>query len=300
MGGGGGLGGQPISFPCEWVKSIESAQKKVNSDRELLYIYLHFPTKKDILQGNFYVNKLMMELSQKEAVFVDITINKLMSQEEKDLLKQLKIRRLPQAVITDKHTNHLLHAESQSSEKLKKQLVLAEKKAEKLEKGLDDSFRKACAKCEEMDYSKAADILQDIMALGLKGYRTTKKVDWLYGEINHYMERQLKRIVTADLSGEKKEALIARLQAKVDKDLPAYDNIAATRKNLKKTSFELQKKYARACLHCEKQQYDKALEILTEARQSSRYRLPINRKINALLAEINKRLTETGDLGYAK
>ena len=250
MPGGPGRGGGD-EYPCDWTESTGEPAKKLDSNREFLYLYLYREPEKEKedgaqagrrdprrapeprLKGNFYSSKEMQQISRERLVFVKTPVPKKISDELKATLLRLKIKKLPTAVITDRFWNPLyVHATTENPALLLKQIERAKVQAVKIEAAIRERYEKAVELCKERDYLKAASELVKARAYGFVGIPVMEETEKLFKRIDDYMEKRFKAIQKAEMAGDARKELLRRLRAEVHKELPVYKSILEAYKKL--------------------------------------------------------------------
>ena len=241
-GPGGGYGrGDPEEFPCEWSKPSDDLEKKLESKRELLYIYLHLEkgkaeAKKDAkgkpveprLQGNFYSSKEMQAISRELLVFVEALVPKKPDKELLATLKRLKIKEYPTAVIADKYWNPLYaKASILNPALLKKQVKKAKANLVKMQARLEQLHERAVGYCKKHEFSRAVGEIVKARSTGFVGLVVIKEMEKLFGKINLYFVKKFATLQRQDFAPEEMKEILAALKEQIHKELPVYKKLTA-------------------------------------------------------------------------
>jgi hypothetical protein len=130
--------------PCEWVYSLEKGLAKASETRP---VYIYFAPERNAKGKNlpvqFMYNEAMQNLSKKSAVFVLIAVpRKNRSEELQALLKKYRIRRTPDAVVTDHHGNLLGGASHTVTRLISKKIKAARTAVAKIKKLMAEHMKK--------------------------------------------------------------------------------------------------------------------------------------------------------------
>ncbi len=214
-------------YPCEWVKSIKEGAKKLDKKRELLYLYFHRAAPKR--RGSFNFDPEMQKISKELLVFVDLTVPKTgISPKLKKLLRRCKVKKLPRAVISDRHGNPLyLKANYFQAKLLRAQAAKAKYSKKKFYAALEKAYEKALDFSKKRDFVPCVQILVRVESRGYVGLPVLKKMTQLLSKVNAYLEGRLKRIMDQGLPPADLKPLLAELKEKAHRTLPVYKKIVA-------------------------------------------------------------------------
>ncbi len=130
--------------PCQWVFSLKDGLAKATDTRP---VYIYFAPEKcakgQNLPVQFMYNEAMQNMSKKSAVFVLLAVPKKDRTEElEEILKKYKIRRTPDAVMTDRYGNLLGSVSHTVTNRISKKIRAARDAIEKIKKLLADHIKK--------------------------------------------------------------------------------------------------------------------------------------------------------------